>query len=94
MKERIERAILKRYDYDIKVSLSIDTKYLNEQYKFILVPIYVGHYNYKEKLYNFYVNGYNGRIGGKTPVSKLKVSFTVLLVLLLIAGVIFMLMYF
>lgn len=94
MKERIERAILKRYDYDIKVSLNIDTKYLNEQYKFILVPIYVGHYNYKEKLYNFYVNGYNGRIGGKTPVSKLKVSFTVLFVLLLIAGVIFILMYF
>lgn len=87
MHDRIENQILKRYDYDIKVSLSIDTKYFNEQYKYILVPVYVGHYNFKGKLYNFYVNGYNGRVGGKTPVSKLKIFFTVLSVLLAIAGV-------
>lgn len=93
MHNRIEMAILKRYDYDIKISLSVDTKYFNQQYKYILVPVYVGHYSYKEKLYNFYVNGYNGRIGGKTPVSKLKVSFTVLLILLFIVGGILLAMY-
>lgn len=87
MHRRIESQILKRYDYDIKVALNIDTKYLNEQYKYILVPVYVGHYNFKGKLYNFYVNGYNGKVGGKTPVSKLKIFFTVLLVLLGIASI-------
>ncbi len=94
MHQRIESAILKRYDYDVKVSLSIDTKYLNSQYKYVLVPIYVGHYTYKQKLYNFYINGYSGRIGGKTPVSKLKVGLTVLLSLLLIAGIVLLFMYF
>ena len=93
MHNRIEREILKKYDYDIKVSLNIDTKYFNEQYKYILVPIYVGHYNYKKKLYNFYVNGYNGRIGGKTPVSKLKVTFTILIILLFIIGGLLLVMY-
>ena len=94
MHQRIESAILKRYDYDVKVSLSIDTKYLNSQYKYVLVPVYVGHYTYKQKLYNFYINGYSGRIGGKTPVSKLKVGLTVLLSLLLIAGIVLLFMYF
>lgn len=93
MHNRIEREILKKYDYDIKVSLNIDTKYFNEQYKYILVPIYVGHYNYQKKLYNFYVNGYNGRIGGKTPVSKLKVTFTILIILLFIIGGLLLVMY-
>ena len=93
MDRTIERNILKRYDYDIKVSLNVNTKFSGEQYKYILVPLYVGHYNYKNKLYNFYVNGYNGKIGGKTPVSAIKVTFTVILSLLLVAGLIFLFMY-
>ena len=93
MHRRIENAILKRYDYDIKVSLNIDTKYFNEKYKYILVPVYIGHYNYKEKLYNFYVNGYNGRIAGKTPVSKIKVGLTILFILIFIIGFVLLVMY-
>lgn len=93
MNSSIERQILKRYDYDVKVALHVNTTFLNEQYKYVLVPIYVGHYSYKNKLYNFYINGYNGKIGGKTPVSALKVTFTVILSLLLVVGVILLFMY-
>ncbi len=86
MSARIENYILKRYDYDVKLFLNINTRYSSEKFKLILVPIYVGHYRYNKKLYNFYVNGENGRIAGKTPISALKVSFTVLIILLLIGG--------
>lgn len=86
MKERIERAILKNYDYDVKVSLNIQTNFSNQTYKYILVPIYVGHYTYKNKLYNFFVNGFNGRVAGKTPVSRVKVGLTVFIVLLIITA--------
>ncbi len=86
MKEGIERAILKRYRYDVKVYLNVKTIFSNEKYKYILVPVYVGHYKYKDKLYNFYINGDNGKITGKTPVSVWKVLFTVLAVLLVIGG--------
>lgn len=94
MSNAIERQILKKYDYDIKVYLNVDTKYFNQHYKYVLVPVYVGHYKYKQKLYNFYVNGHNGRIAGKTPVSAVKVSLTVLFILLLIGGFIFLAIYF
>ncbi len=93
MNSTIERQILKRYDYDIKLSLNIQTSFMNEQYKYILVPIYVGHYNYKNKLYNFYVNGYNGKIGGKTPVSKIKISITILIGLLILVGFLLLMTY-
>ncbi len=86
IKSRIEKSILKKYMYDVKVFLNVKTTFLNEKYKFVLVPIWVGHYKYKNKLYNFYINGDNGNISGKTPISALKVFFTVLGILALIAG--------
>ncbi len=93
MQNRIEGSILKKYDYDIKYSLNVNTDFSHEMYKYILVPIYVGHYKYKNKLYNFFVNGENGKVAGKTPVSAGKVTLTVFIVLLIL-GIIALLYYF
>ena len=82
MNQKIEQNILKKYDYDYKQSLNINTKFSGKTYKYILVPIYVGHFAYNKKLYNFYINGDNGKITGKTPISVWKVLFTILVVLL------------
>lgn len=88
MKSNIQSQILDKYDYDVKDYLNIDTSFYNNKYKYILVPVYVGHYTYKNKLYNFYINGDNATITGKTPVSGWKVFFTVLLSLLILVGLI------
>ena len=88
IKNSIENSILKRYNYDVKYSLSVNTKFLSASYKYILVPIYVGNYRYRNKIYNFFVNGENGKVAGKTPVSAGKVCLTVFVILLLIAGII------
>lgn len=90
MKQQIEAQILKRYDYDIKASLNVATKFTKNTYKFILVPVYVGHYNFKQKLYNFYINGENGKMTGKSPISKIKVLLTCLAVILIIVGIFFL----
>ena len=92
MRLSIESSILKKYDYDVKYSLNVSTKFSNEQYKYVLVPIYVGHYKYKNKLYNFFVNGENGKVAGKTPVSAGKVCLTIFIVLLVL-GLIVLLYY-
>lgn len=39
---------------------------------YALMPVWVYAYNYRNKIYNFYVNGQTGKIVGKTPVSKPK----------------------
>ncbi len=87
IKKRVEAVILKSYSYDVKQFLNVKTKFENKKYKFVLVPIYVGHYKYKNKLYNFYINGDNGKIAGKTPISAWKVLFVVFGVLLFIGAI-------
>ncbi len=87
MAKRIEQKILSKYDYDVKSYLNVKTAYLKQKYKYILVPVYVGHYTYRNKLYNFYINGESGRITGKTPVSAWKVFFTVLFCIAIVAGI-------
>jgi hypothetical protein len=44
-----------------------------------MLPVYVGNFKYKQKLYNYYINGSSGKVGGKTPLSALKIACTVLL---------------
>lgn len=83
---KIKQGILSQYTYTRVVSLQLDTSILGASYKYILLPIYVGHCNWKTKLYNFFVSGYNGIITGKTPVSAAKVSVVVGITLLLILG--------
>lgn len=48
-------------------------------YKYVLLPVYVGHSTWRQKLYNFFVNGETGKVTGKAPVSPLKVLGVVLL---------------
>lgn len=90
MKKQIEAKILKKYDYDIKVSFNLSTNFAKNKYKFVLVPVYVGHFNYKAKLYNFFINGFSGKMTGKSPVSPIKVFFFILGILVIIAGIIWL----
>ena len=90
IEEKIRKGILAQYHYDVVKSLSIAPTYLSITHKYLLLPIYVGHFNWSQKLYNFYVNGFNGKVTGKVPVSVWKVllvvgiAVAVLLVFLLI----------
>ena len=81
MKDEIKKRVLSKYSYDVVERFNLNTAFLKQKYKYCLVPVYVGHHTYKGKLYNFYINGENGKITGKTPV-----SFD--LVLMVIAGIV------
>lgn len=81
MDARIRRAILSKYHHDTVSYLNVNTTYHNLKFKYVLIPVYIGHTDWKTKLYHFYVNGYHGKITGNTPVSGWKVTMIVLLVL-------------
>lgn len=85
---RLKSAILSQYVYDIVSSYNVNTQCNNITYKYILIPLYVGHCNWKTKLYNFFVNGFNGKVTGKAPVSPLKVGALVLLGIAVIVGIV------
>ena len=85
MESLIQKSILSGYSYDGINFYSQNTKILSASFKFVLVPIYIGHYFYKQKQYFFYVNGSSGKVYGKTPASPIKITLFVLAIILIIA---------
>ncbi|MDR3021869.1 MAG: hypothetical protein LBU60_04260 [Clostridiales bacterium] len=72
--KRIMQSLRSKYHFDVVGRFKIDTHCYNINYEYTLLPVYVGHCNYGKKDYNYFINGYTGKIFGKTPVSKGKVS--------------------
>ena len=84
MKKQIERRILSRYSYDVVSYLNVNTSYNEIKYKYVLIPIWVGTYNYNNKKYRFISNGETGKSSGKYPVSPFRVTLLVLLCIMLL----------
>lgn len=89
----IQRSILSQYNYDTVGYLDITTNYNNIKYKYVLIPTWIGVYDYNTKHYRFIVNGETGKLCGKAPVSPLKVTMTVLVLVILLGIVVFVLYY-
>ena len=87
---RLQAAILAGYSYDVVSSFRISTSCSDITFKYLLLPVYVGHCNWHKKLYNFFVNGFNGKVTGKAPVSPLKVGILVVLGIAVIVGLYFL----
>ncbi len=88
MDAKIRRGILSRYVYDRVAYLNVSTSHSEVKFKYVMLPVYVGNYNYKNKLFNFFVNGSSGKVHGKTPKSALKIALTILLSLAIVVGII------
>ena len=59
-------------------------QYNDLKYKYLLLPVWNSHYKYKDKTYNFMVNGQTGKVAGKSPVSPLRVAAAVVAGILLL----------
>lgn len=88
----IKKGILARYNYDTIDYVNITTDFNNVKYKYALVPVWLLKYDYKKKNYGCVINGRNGKVVGKTPLSPIRVSSAVVVTLAVI-GVIAWLCY-
>lgn len=94
MDAEIKRLILSQYSYDVLDYINISTSHADVTYKYVLLPVYAGHFSFKKKDYNFFVNGTNGKVTGKTPVAVWKVLLTVLAGAAALAGLVYLVMQF
>ena len=69
--------IRRKYNADHIGNMRIDTTYLTKLFNYILLPNYIANFAYKNKTYNFYVNGATGEVVGKYPKSIWKILATV-----------------
>ena len=86
----IESAIKNEHSADRVDNLKVTTEHSNVKFKYIMLPVWLSSFKYKEKIYNFMVNGQTGKVGGRFPVAKWKVILTVLGVIGLIALIIWL----
>ena len=93
MKGMIRSRILSHYNYDVVGYLNYTTSYENNTYKYVLLPVWIGSYEYNGKFYRFITNGETGKTTGKAPISAVKVMTTVVFVLALILGFLYLYFY-
>ena len=65
------------------------TDWQNITFKYILLPVWVSSFRYRDKVYNIVINARTGEVQGERPYSIMKITLAVIATLLLIAGIIF-----
>ncbi len=66
---------------------NIQTQVSDVTFKHILLPVWLAAYKYRGKTYRFVVNGRTGSVQGERPYSAVKITFAVILGLI-VAGVV------
>ena len=66
-------------------NLRFTTVHSKVTYKYLLLPIWLSSFRFKEKVYQFLVNGQTGKVGGKTPISALRVAIAIALGIAVVA---------
>jgi hypothetical protein len=66
----------------------VSTRYSAITFKHLLLPVYVGAYRFRERVYQVVVNGRTGEVQGERPYSVWKIFFFVLLLLALFVAAI------
>jgi DNA-directed RNA polymerase subunit RPC12/RpoP len=89
MDPQIRAAIRRDIGGDEQRIISMRTNYEDITFKHLLLPVYVSAYRYKDKLYQFLVNGRTGEVQGQRPYSWIKITLTALGLIALIALFIF-----
>ena len=94
MEQTIRNQILSSYTYSFVESYSQNVSLSEEKYSYYIVPTYSVKYKYKGKDYLTYMNGQTGKVGGGLPKSPVKITFFVLMLIAILAGIILLFYYF
>ncbi len=68
---------------------STDTSYNDVTFKHILLPIWISAYKFNKKTFRFMINGDTGEVKGERPWSWVKITFTILIVVAIIAAIVY-----
>ena len=83
MNETIRSDIRRDIGGDEQQISRVDTEYSDIKFKYILLPIWVVMYKFKDKYYQVLINGSNGEIEGERPFSIAKILLLVFGILLI-----------
>lgn len=83
MEQRIKNFIIAEQHADGCSSLNISCKYTTVSYNYLLLPVWIMTYKYKDKEYRIMSNGQTGEIVGTAPYSAIKITTAIIIDLLI-----------
>lgn len=86
IEDGIDNEVRRIYNADHVRNINAITEYSNIKFKHILLPLWVSSYHYKDKVYQYIVNGQTGKANGEAPLSPIKVTLLVLAIIAVIVG--------
>ncbi|MCQ2082226.1 MAG: hypothetical protein MJZ11_11250 [Lachnospiraceae bacterium] len=81
IRSSVDHKILSDNNADHVRNVRITSEFSNLTYKYLLLPVWLSSYKYKDKVYQFMVNGQTGKVSGRAPVSVIKVILTILVII-------------
>ena len=90
MQSEIDQKIRSSKHYDRIEWYNSSHKFSDTKWMLAYLPVWVSKFVYRNKEYNFYVNGATGEVVGKSPKSFWKIFFVVLLVVAILAGIFYL----
>ena len=84
MTQGIVQGIERSVPGDIVQVVNVSTDYSDIKYKHILLPIWISSFHFKEKVYQFIVNGQTGKVTGNYPLSAMKIVSLVVSILIVL----------
>lgn len=85
LKNMAESRLRSDHNADAAKNVVINTNFSNITYKYLLLPVWISSFTYKGNVYQFMVNGQSGKVGGKSPISAIRVAIAVIIVVLILA---------
>lgn len=89
LESQIKAEIYARHHADVISNLQFSTVHSNITYKYLMLPLWLSSFKYREKQYQFMVNGQTGKVGGKYPISPFKVALVITIIVLIVLGIYF-----
>lgn len=86
LRSNVSSYVKSHWSCDRVSGVALSTLYSNITYKYILVPVWLSSFQYNGKTYQFAVNGQTGKVGGKAPISAIRVIIAILLGIGIIAA--------
>ena len=93
MRDKIESAIRKEIGDQYQHITAYKIKFNNVTYKYILLPIWISSYRYKDQTYMFIINGQSGQISGSYPKSNIDKIILVIFIAVIVALIYFFELY-
>jgi hypothetical protein len=77
LQKSVDKVIRRENRADKVIIKTFSTAYDNLTYKYLLLPVWMASFKYRNKVYSFKVNGQTGRVAGNAPLSPLKIALAV-----------------